>query len=235
MARNRSPQYPSIGLPEAIKKARLVWERDYQTKLPREVIAEHMGYKSLNGKSLGVISAVGKYGLLEGRGERTHITDLAVNIFAHEMGEPARMQAVMQAATEPSLFRDISEKFGGHSPSDQALKSYLITRGFILSAVDAVIQAYRDTEEFAKAEGASYDSADEVEENSEPKMQTEKMPLPVAATVPLAGVPRISMSDNGLEIGGGVITTLAQFEKLIRRLEAGKVLLEDDSGSKEFM
>lgn len=229
MAKSRSPQYPIVSLQEAINKARLVWEKDYQSELPREVIAEHMGYKSLNGKSLGILSTVGKYGLLEGRGDQTKVSDLAVQIFAHDKGEAERADAIQKAAAEPVLFKDIAEKFGSHSPSDQALKSYLITRGFTLSATDSVIRSFRDTEQFVKSEVSDYDSETQSDDFTEEDMQTSiPQPVPMLPSPASNGVPTISMSDNGLEIGGGVITSIEQFEKLMRRLSAGKMLLEPD-------
>ena len=231
MIKKRSPQFPVVGLAEAIDKARLVWEKDYTSDLPRSVIAEHMGYSSLNGKSLGIIAAVAKYGLLEGRGDETHVTELAVQILAHEKGDPQRMRAVTEAASLPKLFQDINEKFDGRSPSDQALKSYLFTRGFTHTGVEGLIRSFRDTETFVQDETLGYD-AEEVEDTSEEEMQT--LTLPPASspqpTTPL-GVPTISMSDSGLEISGGVISSLDQFEKLMRRLKAGKAMLDDDDGS----
>lgn len=43
------------------------------------------------------------------------------------------------------------------------------------------------------------------------------------------GVPTISMSDDGLVISAGVITTMRQFDRLLMRLQAGKVLLEEET------
>ena len=237
MAKNRSPSYPSLGLEEAIDKANLVWSKDYTSELPREVIADHMGYGSLNGKSLGVLSAVAKYGLLSGRGDQTHITELAVQILAHETGDPQRSEAILIASNMPTLFQDIDKKFEGRSPSDQALKSYLLTRGFTHSGVDAVIRSFRETEEFVMRETSGYDSA-EVEEIEEDVMHTpEATPPTPPATVhqtPSTGVPTISMSDSGLEISGGTITTMEQFKRLMRRLNAGMVLLDEDDENSDL-
>ena len=234
MARSRSPQYPRIGLSEAIDKARMVWERDYQNALPREVIAEHMGYKGLNGKSLGLIAAVSRYGLFEGRGDQTKVTDLAVKILAHETGDEARTNAVLAAARSPSLFHEISERFHGNSPSDQALRSYLLTRGFTIRGAEGVIHSFRETEEFVASEKKALASTTEEIENpvdqqsvSYPVETTEKpdtsMPSPGSS-----GVPTISMSDEGLIMSAGVITSMSEFDRLMKRLHAGKALLEDE-------
>src|ERR1700724_1000514 len=107
MGRARSPSYPAIGLRDAVEKIRLVYAKDYQNKIPRDIVAKHMGYQSLNGKSLGVLAAVSKYGLLEGRGDENRVSDLALQIIAHEPGSPERSQAIVEAAGRPELFAEL--------------------------------------------------------------------------------------------------------------------------------
>jgi hypothetical protein len=87
-SKDRSPRYPVISLPEALKRAVRVWKRDRRNKIPKEVVAEHMGYTTLNGASLGAIAAAFKYGLLEGSREAMGVTERAVAIFVHEKGSP---------------------------------------------------------------------------------------------------------------------------------------------------
>jgi hypothetical protein len=228
MSTVRSPQYPSIGLKEAIDKAQLIWAKDYTSELPRDVIAGHLGYSGINGKSLGILATLSKYGLLEGRGDKTRVTDLAVKIFAHEQGHPERRAAIQTAANTPSLFQDIMSKFAGRSPSDQALKSFLITRGFTLSGVDAVIRSFRDTEAFVLAEVGAYSEANEADQAGQSEQNAAAQPVAPVQVPQNVGVPTISMSDRGLEISAGVISTIEQFDKLLKRLNAGKTLLEDD-------
>jgi hypothetical protein len=158
MAKARSPQYPAIGLKDAIEKVTAVYNRDYQNPIPRAVAAGHMGYQSLNGKSLGVLSAVLKYGLLEGRGDDTRVSDLAVAIIAHPPGESARVEALKEAASKPELFSELDARFQGGKASDQALRSYLLTQKFIPSAADAVIRSYRETKSFVDVEMVGYDA-----------------------------------------------------------------------------
>lgn len=234
MARTRSPQYPVIGLKEAVDKVRMVWNKDYTNELPRHVVAEHMGYNSLNGKSLGVLSAAGKFGLLTGRGDETRVSLLAVKILAHETGDPERVDAVRDAALLPALFSDIEGKFGAGKASDQALRSYLLTRGFTHGAADAAIRAYRETEEFVDSECSGYGGSElepESDANQLPETRHGNIVAAVGMTARVSGarVPSVTLGDNGLELSGGVITTLAQFEKLMKRLNAAKVLLDVDA------
>jgi hypothetical protein len=173
MAKARSPGYPTIGLREALEKVRLVYEKDYQNRIPRRVVAEHMGYKTLNGKSLGVLSAVSKFGLLEGRGDENYVSDLALQIIAHPMGAPERRQAVMEAAGRPELFADLDTRFQGGRASDAGIRSYLMTRKFIPGAADTAIRAYRETKGLVNEEGGNYTAESIVE--SEP---IEASPMP---------------------------------------------------------
>jgi hypothetical protein len=164
MAKARSPGYPTIGLREAIDKVAQIYSRDYQNALPREVVAAHMGYQSLNGKSLGVLSALIKFGLLEGRGNETRVSDLAVKLIAHPPGTPERSEALQEAASLPGLFGELDGRFQGGRASDQALRSYLLTQKFIPPAADMAIRAYRDTKTLVEAEATPYD-AEPVEAN----------------------------------------------------------------------
>jgi len=171
MAKARSPGYPTIGLREAIEKIKLVYEKDYQNRLPRSVAAAHMGYQSLNGKSLGVLSAVAKFGLLEGRGDENRVSDLALEIIAHPPGAPERVKAILEAATRPELFGDLDDRFQSGKASDATIRSYLITRKFIPQAADTAIRSYRETKALVAEEGAGYNSdSSPLDERHEPEM-----------------------------------------------------------------
>jgi hypothetical protein len=156
MARARSPEYPAISLGEAIDRVKMVYEKDYQNRLPKAVVAEHMGYKGLSGASLPVISALAKYGLLEGRADETRVTDLAVTLIAHPSGSVEHYNALMAASVMPELFAELNERFPDGKASEQAIRAYLLTRKFIPVAADAAIRAYRDTKLLVASEAAGY-------------------------------------------------------------------------------
>ncbi|MGO9741322.1 MAG: hypothetical protein ACLPN5_07380 [Roseiarcus sp.] len=159
MTKTRSPEYPAISLGEAIDKVKVIYEKDYQNKLSKEVIAEHLGYKSLSGASLPILSALNKYGLLEGRGNETHVSDLALHIVAHEPGSSERMTAIQTAATNPELFLDLARHFQNGKASDSAIRAYLLMRKFIPSAADTAIRTYRETNQLVEAEQEAYAKA----------------------------------------------------------------------------
>jgi hypothetical protein len=169
MARARSPEYPAISLKEAMDRVKMVYGKDYQNRVSREVIAAHMGYKSLSGASLPVLSALMKYGLLEGRADETHVSDLAVALLAHASGTPEYQEALRRASAYPELFAELDERFPDGKASEQAIRAYLLTRKFIPSAADAAIRAYRDTKAFVASEGAGYNPAEPEPEISMPE------------------------------------------------------------------
>jgi hypothetical protein len=171
MAKVRSPAYPGVGLKEAIERIAAVYKEDYQNPIPRDVVARHMGYQGLSGKSLGVLSALGKYGLLEGRGNESRVSDLAVRIIAHAPGEPERSEAIREAASRPELFNELDQRFQNGRGSDTAIRSYLIVQKFIPPAADTVLRAYRETKQLVETESVGYNGSSVREENPVPTQQ----------------------------------------------------------------
>jgi hypothetical protein len=159
MARIRSPNYPAISLAEAIKRIGQVHTKERQHLASRDVILKGMGYGGVNGVSLGVLSAVLKYGLLEqqGRGEDYRVTDRAVRIL-HPHDPAEKVAAINEAATAPPLFAELLDHFKGDLPSDDNLRAYLVRRGFSQTSLPNVIQAFRDTLEIASLEDLSHNA-----------------------------------------------------------------------------
>jgi hypothetical protein len=163
MAKARSPQYPVIGLGEALGKAKAIYGADYQNRISKAVVARHMGFNSLNGKSLGMIAALTRFGLLEGRGDDCRISDRAVTIIAHPAGSPERIEAIRTAATSPAIFQELEQRSPDGKGSDEGLRAYLMTNKFIPDAADTVIRSYRETQRVVATEAKGYDSTVEAE------------------------------------------------------------------------
>jgi hypothetical protein len=138
---------------------------------PREVIAKGLGYNSLNGASATAISALNKYGLLEGRGEDLRVSERAMHILFPQSKEE-KINALRLAADEPRLFTELAERFPGGVQNDELLRNYLLRNGFAQSAVTQAIQAYRETSEFVAQESSGYDSP------SQPKKEGAQMISP---------------------------------------------------------
>ena len=154
--RIRSPNYPAFSLKEAIERIGTLYKEVQRNPAPREVIAKGLGYNSLNGASATAISALNKYGLLEGRGDDLRVSDRAMSIL-HPHTTAERLAAIKAAAVEPRLFAELAERFSGGVPNDELVKNYLLRNGFALSAVTAAVLAYKETSEFVSTESAGYD------------------------------------------------------------------------------
>jgi hypothetical protein len=158
-------------LKEAVDKVSLLYRVNQLHPAPREVVAKGLGYSGLNGASATAISALNKYGLLEGRGDDLRVSERAMSIL-HPHSREERVQALRAAASEPKLFADLAERFPGGVHNDELLKNYLLRNGFALTAVTQAIQAYRETSEFVALEAAGYDSPSQ-SRKEEPPVNTQ--------------------------------------------------------------
>ncbi|KPQ09559.1 MAG: hypothetical protein HLUCCO17_14090 [Saliniramus fredricksonii] len=234
MPKIRSPRYPQISLPEAIEKVRSVYDEDHLNTVPKEVMAAHMGYGSLNGKSLGVISAVSKYGLIEGGSSGMKLTDRALSIIAAIPGDPERLEALRSAARGPALFAELMDQFP-NGASDAAIKSFLLHRKkFLPSAVDNAIRAYRGTVDFVEKEVLGYDSISEDEFEKEDGTQTpidtvERQPRKITAGAVAAQTHSeapfdIGFTKNAIRLAGS-LNSQEDVEQVVSALSALKAFL----------
>src|SRR5680860_27287 len=109
--RQRSPNYPAINLEEAIGRIRKIYEKQRLHKTTRGVLVVLMGYKSLNGASATVISALSKYGLLEGQGDQLGISEMGETLALHRKGDPEYSQALRAAALAPAFFSELHDQY----------------------------------------------------------------------------------------------------------------------------
>jgi hypothetical protein len=229
MARIRSPNYPAISLAEAIKRIGQVHAKERQHLASRDVILKGMGYGGVNGVSLGVLSAVLKYGLLEQqeRGEDYRVTDRAVAIL-HPHDPAEKMAAINEAATAPPLFSELLDHFKGDLPSDDNLRAYLVRRGFSQTSLPNVIQAFRDTLEIASLEDLAHNAPLAVTKERPVALQatssSSAKSTAVGVTTPIATPMSVLFDGNHIEIKA-VLSDIESVDRLIRALEANKPLL----------
>lgn len=227
----RSPNYPAISLPEAIAKARTVYEKEYNHPSPREVVVKAMGYSGINGASSTVFSAITKYGLIESVGnDQYRISPLALDIFLHNRGDAPRRNAIEKAAFAPPLFAELREFYGKALPSDDNLRAYLIKKDFNPKSVGDVIRAYRDTIELVEDETKGYNPIETKEDKSLMTHQTQTLTTPAQPTLfsnqaleddDSILVFKLSRTSNVRVIFNGEVTQEA-IAKLIILLEASK-------------
>ena len=220
MARVRSPNYPAVGLPEAIERVRKLYELQQQTPEERRIVAHHMGYSGLNGTSMKVLSSLIKYELLEKvKGGGLRVSDLAINILFPE-GKDRSQQAIREAAFAPGLFSDIRERWPDNPPTDDSLRTYLIRRQFAHSAIGEVIQNYRETIELVAHEPSGYDPSSAPPEDR--KMQEPQ----VTPHAPQPQAPPFRAEFNGTCLEGSFrLTTPGEIDTLVKFLELNKIMI----------
>ena len=214
---------------EAIDRVQLLFGKAHTKLISREQAVEGMGYDGLHGASLGAVSAVLKYGLLEKVDKHVKVSERAMSILAPHNDEE-RQTVIHDAAFSPLLFSEIHERFLGEIPNDGKLRSFLLRKNFSSSALDRVIRSYRETMELVTEEAGGYTAAESgspVDDGGSPVHQTpassgshSRPPLPPAP----AGEPmRVSITTTGLEVVAR-LSDREEIDRLIQTLEATKLL-----------
>jgi hypothetical protein len=155
--RIRSPNYPALSLPDAIERVSVLYRNQHTHAAPREVVAKSMGFGALSGPAATAVSALQKYGFLERDGDGLKVSERALSIL-HPHSPTERAQALREAATQPSLFAELNERFPGTHPSEELLRNYLLRKGFSPSAVSTVVLSYRETSELVARDASGDDS-----------------------------------------------------------------------------
>lgn len=178
--RIRSPNYPSISLRDAVDKVRRLAGAIGQRPADRGTVAIAIGYSGLSGASATTIAALYKYGLLGGRGDEICISERAAKILYPD--DPKEQLAVLRdAALEPELFRELSERFGDNVQNEDMLRNYLLRNKFTPSAAESAISAYKETIEFVGGLRPVHDSPQQTSV-VEPEMETSHVLTSTRAT-----------------------------------------------------
>ena len=231
MARVRSPNYPALSLPEAIQMISKVFTKENRHKADKEVVVKAMGYSGINGASMGSLSALLKYGLLDQEGASCRVSDRAMAIL-HPHSPQEKAQAISDAAREPALFAEMLTDFPGSIPSDDNLRSYLVRRGFNSNALSPVISAFRETMGLVGSETGAYDSpVPAFVESDEPALGSQMSAATLAPmSVPAAGSGgfQINVHTDRLVLSGTFFAR-EMVQDLIDKLTAIKAFLPEQA------
>jgi hypothetical protein len=229
--RMRSPNYPAIGLPEALRRVEAIYKGEHQNSAPRDVLVRHMGFSGVNGASLGVLSALIKYGLLEPTSDKElRVSPLALEILYPESDEE-KSAAITTAAQHPPLFQEFRERWPDRPPSNALLKAYLVRRGFGQTALDSVIRSFRETYDLVTELSGDYPvslspkrEGDESHADAESAAPTKPAPSRSTQEGPAPGF-RVSVTDDFLLDVSGSQLDASALERLINVLNANKPVL----------
>lgn len=157
----RSPSYPQMNLGKALDLAAKLYKGIHRASVGNAEAQQIMGYAPKSGSALAALSALKRFGLLEGRDPHIKLTELALQIL-----EPAdareRAEGIAQAATKPEMFAEVLESFGGKMPADSAIRAKLVRdRAFTSAGADAFIRSFKETFSFAEREASAFRAADD--------------------------------------------------------------------------
>lgn len=148
--KHRSPNYPFIGLSEAVDRARSIQAEGGIHFVPFIAAMDAWNYKA--GTTNSVIAALKAYGLIDVTGEgdkrSIRVTEVARKILDDHSDTPRLLK---EAALAPPLYSELWVKYGPSlPPSDKVISEYLkFERNFNPSVVDGIIKDFRATIAFS--------------------------------------------------------------------------------------
>ena len=151
-ARTRSPNYPSMGLREAVEYIRTIHSSQRRYPASREVLVKLMGYKSLSGAAATAVSSLSKYGLIEGHGDSLRVSELGQDLALHRKGDKEYADALAIAGSRPAFFRQLDTDFPDGLPAEHSIQAYLVKQGFNDRAISLALKPYRDTKDFLRSD-----------------------------------------------------------------------------------
>ncbi len=114
-SRGRSPAYPAISLPRALKLAAALWRAGKRQLALVTRAAGHLGFSVNSGSAKVSVSAMKKYGLIEDEGSRAsrkmRISEQGIALL--KPSNPGRPRLLGEAALKPATHTELWERFGG--------------------------------------------------------------------------------------------------------------------------
>lgn len=161
-ARNRvrSPRFPSQSLTDSMENLKSIYDAVHASSIDSETAYQLMGFAGKSGSSAKALGSLRQFGLIEGVGDKTRVSDLAFAILEPSTSKE-RADAIMDAATNPDVFRDILVRFDDRVPqADEPIRAFLIRDlGFQKKSADHCIRSLRQSLSYAEAQQPAEKSA----------------------------------------------------------------------------
>jgi hypothetical protein len=229
-----------MSLTDAVSAVRKIEAQYRGAKVDRVIGAKIIGYSSLSGPANKALAALAQYGLVEraGKGEM-RVTSRARAIL-HPDSEGEKQQELRAAAFEPTLFRELHDRWPDMIPPEDGVASYLNRKGFNQSAIRPATKAYLNTllalEEAGASEshgtGSAADPESPATETQEDRMHYTTTPPAVSPTptVERRSEPEGELNEITMNIRGETVFLSGLLDRdglldLENKLKALKMLL----------
>lgn len=146
MSRSRSPRFPSYPIKDAIVYAERIYAGVHRSAIDAQTAFRLMGFAGKSGASATALGSIRQFGFIEGVGDKTRVSDLALRIL-EPVSVSERREAILEASRKPEVFKSIIERFDGRIPSaDEPVRAYLIRElGFSKRGVEECLASLRST------------------------------------------------------------------------------------------
>lgn len=151
---DRSPNFPSVSLGEAVDAIKKVHAAEGRSKVPRLSVVKPLGYTSINGRSLSVLGALKAYGLMEGRADELRISEEGFTLANAPDDSTEYREALLFSFRAPSAFQRFTEEDEGASA--ETLKWKLQKGGFQPESAERLVRVYRESRELVNAATGGY-------------------------------------------------------------------------------
>lgn len=246
---DRSPNFPSMPLGDAVDAIKKVHGAEGRSKVPRLSVVKPLGYTSINGRSLSVLGALKAYGLIEGRSDDLRISQEGFFLANAPADSIEYREALLACFRAPAAFQQFAEEDEGASA--ETLKWKLQKAGFQADSAERLVRVYRESRELVNAAKGAY----EPEQSDEQEPEEPATPPPMAeslrpqargeqgkASAPLGFAPmELGMGVQERVLQSGMLSKSASFrvivsgnvgvaeiERLVKKLEMDKEILADD-------
>lgn len=245
--RDRSPNFPYIGLGKALERIKVVFDKAKRHEVRVADVAADWKLKATSGSTDRNVAALLAYGLIEdggsGDGRKIKISDSGWRIL--EDGRPGvREKMLAEAALKPSIIQQYASLWSGGRPDDtHALSQLKFEGGFTPDGAAQFLRVFDETIRFTK-EGES----DKIYVSEEPEEQQNggeeevniKPPIDKSDPPPVLPQRKAAIVAGERELTTGLLAKDASFrlvvtgkigvkeiERLIQKLEIDKEILAD--------
>lgn len=177
VVKQRSPNYPAIGLNEAVELVKKAYSKVGRGEFSPLDAAGSWGYGSVSGPVRRKFGALRQYGLVDQKkGDTARVSNRGLTLILRNPASNEYRAALKEAALEPPLFRELHEN-GKSQAADDALRQYLIVeRGFTDDGAQQFINVLRATITVAGlAEESKIASQDDGTESEQPDDKDDAM------------------------------------------------------------
>lgn len=188
--RKVSPKAPSISLKDAVSKALDILGKEGLHDLPNNVVAQDLGYKSINnGAAVSTIAALKAFGLMTVPKQGFLAVAKDVRDFKYHPDEGNKERLLLDWIKRPKVYSVLLEKYKDGLPSDRKIKWDLMEMGFTEKGTDSFLTTFKESVEFCRY----FDRLTKPEatewEGQEPNQRTEQAPSLPLTTMMAASVP----------------------------------------------